>query len=138
MCSERKCYENSIQTWPVIVFFLSSSNNVVYMKCEIRWAFVHGSQTSAFSATVEVQKNKKPLSHNTLCSSGKRWGFSTSQHSRHQEKSCLLPGLCHTVFAFAVAPFRPGSATGYTQRRLQKSATEGQIWSSVCKQAPRE
>lgn len=56
-------------------FFLSSpSNNVVYMKCEIRWAFVHGSQTSSFSATLEVQKNMKPLSHNTLCSSGSRGG----------------------------------------------------------------
>lgn len=29
------------------------------MKCEISWAFVHGSLTSLFVAIVEVQKNKK-------------------------------------------------------------------------------
>lgn len=58
---------------------VTSLKNIVYMKYKISWAFVHVSKTGLFSATVEVQKNKKPLSHSTLFFREQRWGFSTSQ-----------------------------------------------------------
>lgn len=78
---------------------VSLSNNILYVKCVIRWVFVHGSLTTLFAAIAEVQKNNPPPPSciSPFFLKQQRWGFSASQHSPHQEKYVFSLG-CVTLY----------------------------------------